>query len=167
MRLRGALAGFMPDCGYPTRSEELPLKIKRLALFIAIGLVAGACTQTPPGSTPPDGSGNQQPGVTGGQKAEWEGIVRLEEEAKAIVKANGCTADDQCRTAPVGSRGCGGPRYYLVYCARSTDSVALFRKLDEVAAAERAYNAKYQVVSTCEFRMPPTVGLNGEACAAK
>jgi hypothetical protein len=62
----------------------------------------------------------------------------------------------QCRTAPVGSRACG-PRYYLVYCSRTTDSAALFGKLNAVAAAEREFSAKYQIVSTCEFRMPPNV----------
>ena len=91
----------------------------------------------------------------------------MEEQAKALVRANGCASDDQCRTAPVGSRGCGGPRYYLAYCARSTDSAALFRKLAEVEVAERAYNTKYQIGSTCEFRMAPAVGLTNGACAAK
>lgn len=143
------------------------MKIKRLALSIALALVAGACTQTPPGSTPPDGSGDQQIGMTGDQKTDWARILQLEEQAKAIVNANGCTSGDQCRTAPVGSRACGGPRYYLVYCSRTTDSAALFRKLDDVSSAERAYNAKYQIGSTCEFRMPPTVGVTGGACQAQ
>lgn len=122
-----------------------------LALAFAI-----ACMQPSPGA----------PGAKG-QVAEWAAIEALEAQAKAIVKTTGCANDAQCRSAPVGERGCGGPRYYLPYCAASTDSAALFRKLDEVAAAERAYNTKYQVVSTCEFRMPPTVGIVNSACAAK
>ena len=76
---------------------------------------------------------------TGDQKADWAQIVSLENEAKALVKSVGCSSAGECRTAPVGSRACGGPRYYLVYCSRTTDSAALFRKLDAVAAAEREY----------------------------
>lgn len=105
--------------------------------------------------------------VTRDEKKDWDRILQLEAEAKAIVNTESCTSGDQCRTAAVGSRACGGPRYYLVYCPATTDIEALTRKLDAVAAAERAYNAKYEVVSTCEFRMPPTVGLTGGMCAAQ
>jgi len=83
------------------------------------------------------------------------------------VKADGCTSADQCRTAPVGNRACGGPRYYLVYCSRTTDSAALFAKLKAVADAENEFNTKYQIMSTCEFRMPPQVGLVAGACQSQ
>ena len=101
------------------------------------------------------------------QKADWAQIVALENEAKGQVKTEGCSSVAQCRTAAVGSRACGGPRYYLVYCSLSTDSAALFRKLDAVAQAEREYNTRYHVVSTCEFRMPPTVAFSGGSCQAQ
>lgn len=140
------------------------MDFSRITVCIAAALLATACTQPPPATTPPDGSGGQQTPAPSNQQADWQRILDLEEEAKAIVKAGGCTSADQCRTAPVGSRACGGPRYYLVYCSRSTDSVALFRKLADVESAERAYNSKYQIVSTCEFRMPPTVGVTSGAC---
>lgn len=149
------------------RYTLLRTRLMKLPNFVLSAVVLfSACTQTPPASTPPDGSGSQQTGPSD-QKSDWAAILKIEEEAKALVKANGCTSDDQCRTAPVGSRGCGGPRYYLVYCSRSTDSAALFKKLAEVEAAERAYNAKYQVVSTCEFRMPPTVGATAGSCQSR
>ena len=93
-------------------------------------------------------------------------IARLESEARALAKLTGCSSADQCRTAPVGSRGCGGPRTYIAYCAASTDSAALFRKLDELKAAEDAYNAKEGIASTCEFRMPPAVSFEGGSCRA-
>src|SRR3982751_1505906 len=59
-------------------------------------------------------------------------LARLEREARALAKTDGCSTSETCRTAPVGWRGCGGPRSYLVYCAATTDSVALYRKLDEL-----------------------------------
>ncbi len=101
---------------------------------------------------------------TGDQKGDWGQIVALEDQAKAILKTSGCGTSAECRTAPVGSRACGGPRYYLVYCAKTTDSVALFRKLDAIAAAEREYNQRYNLVSTCEFRMPQNVGVVAGSC---
>ncbi len=94
-------------------------------------------------------------------------VTRLEAEARALAKTTGCNAAEGCRTAPVGERGCGGPRSYLVYCAATTDSVALFRKLGELRQAETKYNASSGMLSTCEFRMPPDVVSIGGSCRAK
>jgi len=135
----------------------------RGVVFFAVALAA--CSQGTPGA--PSGPGGDKVILTGDQKTDWAQIVALEDQAKALVKADGCTSADQCRTAPVGSRACGGPRYYLVYCSLSTDSAALFRKLDAVAQAEREYNTRYHIVSTCEFRMPPTVAFTGGSCQAQ
>jgi hypothetical protein len=91
-------------------------------------------------------------------------LARLEQEARALAKTDGCSSAAACRTAPIGWRGCGGPRTYLVYCAASTDTVALFRKLKELENAERDYNAKSGMMSTCEMRMPPGVRLERRSC---
>ena len=129
--------------------------------------MASACVQPPPNGSVPDDSTSRPPGAQPGtQEADWAAILRLEDQAKAIAKTSGCSTVSQCRTAPVGNRACGGPRYYLAYCSTSTDSAALFRKLDEIVAAENAYNRKYQMASTCEFRMPPPLALSGGECRA-
>jgi len=91
-------------------------------------------------------------------------LARLEQEARALAKTDGCSTSEGCRTAPVGWRGCGGPRTYLAYCAATTDSAALFRKLDELKEAEIAYNAKSGMMSTCEMRLPPVVTASGGRC---
>ena len=96
-----------------------------------------------------------------GDRAE---VDRLELEARAIARTDGCNSSSQCRTAPVGAKSCGGPRTYLVYCVATTDSVALFRKLAELEAAEKKYNEKSGLASTCEFRMPPGVTASGGSC---
>jgi len=136
--------------------------ISRCAPLFAIAMLLAACS--PKTSGTPAGPDGDKIVLTGDQKTDWAQIVSLEDQAKALVKTDGCSSAGECRTAAVGSRACGGPRYYLVYCSRTTDSAALFRKLDAVAAAEREFNAKYQIVSTCEFRSPPKVALNGGSC---
>ena len=149
--------------GKPMRSVLLVLS-SVFALACASNSVAGdtdSASQTPGNTT-----GTTLP-ATGSQDADWAAIEKLEGEAKAIAVATGCGTADACRSAPVGSRACGGPRYYIPYCPASTDSAAFFRKLDQVAEAERAYNAKYQQISTCEMRLPPELALAGGACAAK
>jgi len=126
-------------------------------------LAAGCSQNTPSATSGPDGD---KIVFTGDQKADWAQVTALETEAKALAKTDGCSTAGECRTAPVGSRACGGPRYYLVYCSRTTDSAALFKKLDAIAAAEREYNTRYKIISTCEFRMPPMVALTGGSCQA-
>jgi hypothetical protein len=94
-------------------------------------------------------------------------VARLEREARALAKATGCGSAEQCRAAPVGERPCGGPRDYVVYCARSTDTSALNRKLAELRQAEMDLNRKTGAMSTCEFRMPPETTLVGGSCRAR
>ena len=93
-------------------------------------------------------------------------VVRLDREARALAKSDGCSSSAQCRAAPVGDRPCGGPRDYVVYCARTTDSVALYRKLAELQSAEREFNRTSGRASTCEFRLPPQTALVGGSCQA-
>lgn len=94
-------------------------------------------------------------------------VQQLEAEARALARTTGCSQATQCRTAPVGDRPCGGPRDYLAYCATTTDTVALFRKLDELRRAEQEINRRSGAISTCEFRMPPQTGLVGGTCRAQ
>ena len=124
-----------------------------------------ACAQGTTGG--PENPGGTKFVYTGDQQKDWAQIVAMEDQAKALVKTDGCSSADQCRTAPVGNRACGGPRYYLVYCSRTTDSAALFGKLKAVMDAENEFNKRYQLVSTCEFRMPPKVALVGGSCQAQ
>lgn len=107
-----------------------------------------------------------QPASQSTKESDWAAIVSIEAQAKAIANTSGCSTVSQCRTAPVGNQACGGPRYYIAYCANTTDSVALFRKLDEVARAETEYNRKYELVSTCVLRTPPALRLESGSCAA-
>jgi hypothetical protein len=98
--------------------------------------------------------------------AERAALERLRREARALVRADGCTAVAQCSVLPLGERACGGPEEYLVYCARTTDVPALRRKADAFTRAQRAYDAKHEVISTCEYRIAPTPQLVGGSCQA-
>jgi len=145
-------------------------------IVVSIALLAGAaCSQQPQASAggetrsvssviSPPPRDTTSPVARDTTPDERPTLVRLEREARALAKRDGCPSVSACRTAPVGWRGCGGPRTYLVYCAATTDSAALFRKLKELENAERAYNAKSGIMSTCEFRMPPGVKLDGRSC---
>lgn len=103
----------------------------------------------------------------GDEEADRQEIVRLEAEARALANPNGCSGAGQCRSAPVGAKACGGPRSYVVYCAVTTDTVALFRKLEELRRTEQAFNQKYGTISTCELAVPPATELRGTTCSVR
>lgn len=93
-----------------------------------------------------------------------ERLTRLEHEARALAHTEGCDSLAQCHTAPLGWRSCGGPRDYLVYCSATTDTAALFRKLAELEAAEKEYNLRSGMMSSCIMRQPPQVSVRGGRC---
>lgn len=121
--------------------------------------------QNPRAPVPAESAASAGSGSAPANEADTTRLARLEREARAIARADGCTAA-QCRTAPVGSRPCGGPRDYIVYCAANTDSAALFGKLAELARAEEDYNRRNELASTCEMRMPPRTSVQGGRCVA-
>lgn len=136
--------------------------IVRLSSILGLLLLGAAIGCTAPraggnGDTPTAGAAREVP-------SDSATVARLEREARALARADGCSAGGDCRAAPLGARPCGGPRDYLVYCARTTDSSALYRKLEELRQAETAYNQRTGAMSTCEFREPPRVGAVGNSC---
>jgi hypothetical protein len=66
----------------------------------------------------------------------------------------------------MGSRACGGPREYVVYCSATTDSEVLAFKLEKLRSAEVEDNEKAGMMSTCEMRLPPELGVRGGRCVA-
>lgn len=93
-------------------------------------------------------------------------LQQLETEALALAVPEGCQDVSQCRSAPVGSKACGGPRSYVVYCATSTDEERLLRALDQLVKREDRFNRQCGAISTCEFLLPPTLELVEGVCRA-
>jgi hypothetical protein len=146
------------------------IRIRHTALVLMLTSVA--CSKPSGdgagGSEPTQPPGAAQPAPRTGFDTSTDAVLRrLEREAQALARTDGCATVDQCRTAAVGSRPCGGPRYYLPYCRATTDSTALFTKLAELARAEEDYNRRNGLASTCEFRMPPDLEVVGGGCRAR
>jgi hypothetical protein len=151
------------------------IRIAIPSIAFVLAMLAG-CTGAPPrdggdagppaAQTPAPPPAANRPPSSGAAETDTARITRLEVEARAMAQADGCGEEGQCRTAPVGSRPCGGPRAYIVYCAATTDTAALFAKLQELARAEEEYNRKTGIASTCEFREPPNVELSNGSCRA-
>ena len=86
--------------------------------------------------------------------------------AREVVKINGCTRPSQCHAMPMGSRPCGGPSEFLVYCALSTDVKKLKSRVKTATDAEKALNATTQLMSICSVLPEPKVELVRGVCIA-
>jgi len=136
----------------------------RSSILAGFMLVFAACN---PKSVPADAAADTPTGApVSSEESDRKAIEKLEVDARALAKVDGCGASADCRAVPIGVRGCGGPRDFIVYCARATDSLALHARIAAADSAETAYNTKYKVASTCELRMAPAVQLSGGSCVA-
>lgn len=94
--------------------------------------------------------------------------ARLAEMRAAILQLVGETCDDAggCRAIAFGSKPCGGPWEYLVYCAARTDTALLRQRVEEYKRFEAELNRKHNYVSDCAFVVEPSLDLVGGKCVA-
>jgi hypothetical protein len=142
----------------------------RLGLALLVVGAIGCAKPTADDSASRDAanpSPDQQAALPASDTATDPTVHRLEREAVALARAGGCSSVEQCRSAPVGNRPCGGPRYYVAYCPLTTDSAALFTKLEELSRAESDYNRKTGLASTCEMRGASELTISAGSCRFK
>lgn len=127
-------------------------------LLVALVVATAACAQ----QEEPPAPGRQPDEIT----PTLARVQELEQKARAIARADGCDRLEQCATAPVGAKACGGPRTHLVYCKATTNEDELLGVLDELKRTEEAYNRAEGIGSDCAFIGPPSVQLDGRSCVA-
>ena len=93
-------------------------------------------------------------------------LAALKRETRGLSKPSGCARVADCKVLPMGSKPCGGPTEFLVYCATSTDEKALEAKAKRVTDTEKAVNAAQQSMSICTALTPPKVKLQNGVCTA-
>jgi hypothetical protein len=99
------------------------------------------------------------PGERGGEPS-----FDLMSEINALAKPGGCSNAGDCQSLPVGRKACGGPRTYVVFCAKSTNVAALRAKIAELDRLD--VEAAKNTASDCMMVMPPHVTLSGGVCRA-
>ncbi len=90
----------------------------------------------------------------------------LKREARAVSNPTGCTQLSQCKVLALGSKPCGGPSEFLVYCSTSTDERLLEAKVRLATDAEKAKNAANQMMGICTALSVPRVKFQNGQCLA-
>jgi hypothetical protein len=140
------------------------MRVAKLAAAVAASFAIAACSMSATNDLGPADTSTSATSTT--PPSDSEQVARLEREALELAHNDGCGTADQCRVAPVGAKACGGPRYWITWCPASTDSAALFQKLDELRTAEQNYNQVHGVISDCSIVGPPTPVVSAGVCRA-
>ncbi len=133
-----------------------------LAAIVAALFATAACSMTPTNDLGPADTATRA--SASAPESDSSEIARLEREALELADNDGCDSAGQCRVAPVGAKACGGPRYWITWCPITTDSAALYEKLEELRAAESTYNQAHGVISDCSVVAPPTAAVSAGVC---
>lgn len=113
--------------------------MKRMILLLAC-LAASACSHAAPGASP------------------------ALAELRALGRAADCTADQQCRTVPVGAKACGGPESYLAYSTARTSPEKAKALAERYRKEREADNKASGLVSDCRYLMDPGAQCRAGTC---
>lgn len=152
----------------PRRRARPALAATLAAALVALLATGAACS----GSTTPDtprflgrlGALDLSRFPTGDVADDRATLDRLKQQARSLAGTTGCAAGGECSAIGLGERPCGGPSEYVVFCPRTTDVQALREAVAVVARAERAFNDRYGIGSTCDYRTPPALELSAGSC---
>ena len=91
-------------------------------------------------------------------------LDRMHAEILEETDAADCNDSTQCRYIALGSKPCGGPWEYLIYCAAEMDTAELEQLVEEYNQYEDELNRKYGRVSDCSVPPEPQLGFLGGYC---
>ena len=75
-----------------------------------------------------------------------------------------CSTAADCTLYPVGHKACGGPASYLVTSRANVNLPEISSLLSQFAALSEQYQQANQMISTCEYLMPPQVMCDRSLC---
>lgn len=137
--------------------------MRRLAILILISCTA--CTTDAAGpatgtrTAPVQGhAAVAAPAERAGQQSPTLGQIR------ALIGSAACTESAQCRTVPIGARGCGGPEMYLPWSTAQTKPDALQALAERYKAERQAQIQARGEVSDCRFAVDPGAVCRAGVC---
>lgn len=75
-----------------------------------------------------------------------------------------CSANDQCRSSPLGHKACGGPEAYLVWSTAASNEKRLTDLLGQYNAARQVESKQPGRVSDCSMVQDPGARCEASRC---
>jgi hypothetical protein len=86
------------------------------------------------------------------QEIDSKNLEKMYDEILVLSNSKQCENSTEWRFTAIGSKACGGPTGYIVYSQKINTS-AFLDKVEKYTAAERTFNSKWSITSTCD--VPP------------
>jgi hypothetical protein len=129
--------------------------MRRTSTLAALtAVLVAACAGSPTGTAPRADLRVIDRVPSGNQVADRAALDSAYRAVRAVAAPGAC-AGGACASLPLGAKPCGGPWAYVSYCPTSPDAERLRAMAAELARAERAYNERYGVGSTCDVSVAP------------
>ena len=129
----------------------------RLAALACL-LLAGCTVTALPGGAPEDDR----------TQADYEAeLARLSDAIDEAIGEARAENLSQCRILEVGVRPCGGPWEYRVFSTAGGDPGRVLQLTAAYNDRNEEMNRRFELVSTCEYREPPEVVLEGGRCTTR
>ena len=90
--------------------------------------------------------------VTENQNDDLSSLQILFEEIQTLANSAACTDATEWTFVSYGAKACGGPQGYIAY-SNQIDVAYFLSLIEEYTTAEREYNIRWGIVSTCT--LPP------------
>ncbi len=139
---------------------KMPIKLSQIAtLTVLTGILLVAFQNCGSAENSSLSKSSGQGGVTAEELEQR--LKAIEDLAEQDLR---CTSVSECAVLPAGSRGCGGPSTYLVTSNLNVNLTQIQSLLAELETLAVQYNQDNQLVSTCEYLMPPQVACQLSLC---
>ena len=88
------------------------------------------------------------------QEKDHRELIDLFTEIENLAYSVSCTDSSSWAYTAYGSKACGGPKGYIAYTT-TIDTEAFLEKVAVYSEAEKQYNIKWNIVSTCDIAQEP------------
>lgn len=89
------------------------------------------------------------------QEKDLSNLVGLFTEIEELALSVSCLDANSWNFTAYGAKACGGPQGYIAYSSEINTSLFL-QKIEEYTLAEKAYNLKWGIISTCDIQNAPS-----------
>lgn len=88
------------------------------------------------------------------QEIDYQNLMNLFNEISTLSNSISCTDSNDWSYTPYGTKACGGPQGIIAY-SNKIDTVQFLQKVEAYNLAEKLYNIKWSIISTCDVPQQP------------
>lgn len=131
------------------------LFIKIPLLVLCTSLTAISCKTKIPDTENLPKDISERPVDESSQKYDQAQLDKLKATINSAISKEKCTGNtDEWASAPMGSKACGGPKFYIAYPKKLESSILL--KIEDYNNKEKDFNTKFGITSDCAMIGEPT-----------